>query len=40
VRELAGHLGLPVDQALAFLSAHLPGMVDQASPNGALSHDS
>jgi uncharacterized protein YidB (DUF937 family) len=36
VRELAGHLGLPVDQALNMLSAHLPGLVDQASPNGTL----
>jgi uncharacterized protein YidB (DUF937 family) len=36
VRELAGHLGLPVDQALNVLSAHLPGLVDQASPNGTL----
>ena len=36
VRELAGHLGLPVDQALEYLSSHLPGMVDQASPNGTL----
>ena len=37
VRELAGHLGLPVDQALEMLSAHLPNIVDQASPNGQLS---
>ena len=36
VRELASHLGLPVDQALNMLSAHLPGLVDQASPNGEL----
>ncbi len=36
VRELAGHLGLPLDQALNVLSAHLPGLVDQASPNGQL----
>jgi uncharacterized protein YidB (DUF937 family) len=36
VRELAGHLGLPVDQALDVLSAHLPNIVDQASPNGTL----
>jgi uncharacterized protein YidB (DUF937 family) len=36
VRELAGHLGLPVDAALNVLSAHLPGLVDQASPNGTL----
>jgi uncharacterized protein YidB (DUF937 family) len=37
VRELAGHLGLPVDEALNVLSAHLPNVVDQASPNGTLS---
>jgi uncharacterized protein YidB (DUF937 family) len=36
VRELASHLGLPVDQALNVLSAHLPNLVDQASPNGTL----
>ena len=36
VRELAGHLGLPVDEALNMLSAHLPGLIDQASPNGTL----
>ena len=36
VREIAGHLGLPVDQALNVLSAHLPNLVDQASPNGTL----
>lgn len=36
VRDLAAHLGLPVDQALNVLSAHLPGLVDQASPNGTL----
>jgi uncharacterized protein YidB (DUF937 family) len=35
--ELAQHLGLPVDAALNVLSAHLPGLVDQASPNGTLS---
>ena len=37
VRELAGHLGLPADEALNILSAHLPNLVDQASPNGTLS---
>jgi uncharacterized protein YidB (DUF937 family) len=36
VRELASRLGLPVDAALNVLSAHLPGLVDQASPNGTL----
>jgi uncharacterized protein YidB (DUF937 family) len=36
VREIAQHLGLPVDQALSMLSQHLPNMVDQASPNGEL----
>jgi len=37
VRELASHLGLPVDEALNMLSAHLPNLIDQASPNGTLS---
>jgi uncharacterized protein YidB (DUF937 family) len=37
VREMANHLGLPVDAALNVLSAHLPSLVDQASPNGSLS---
>jgi len=37
VRELAGQLGLPVDEALNMLSAHLPNLVDQASPNGQLT---
>jgi uncharacterized protein YidB (DUF937 family) len=36
VQQIAQHLGLPVDKALGLLSAHLPGMVDQASPNGEL----
>ena len=36
VREIAQHLGVPVDQALNLLSQHLPDMVDKASPNGEL----
>ena len=28
--------GLPVDEALKLLAQHLPGVVDQASPNGTL----
>ncbi len=36
VRHLAEQLGLPVDQALSYLSQHLPAVVDQASPNGTL----
>jgi uncharacterized protein YidB (DUF937 family) len=36
VKEIAQHLGLPVDQALNLLSQHLPAMVDNASPNGVL----
>jgi len=36
VQQIAQHLGLPIDKALALLSQHLPGMVDQASPNGEL----
>jgi uncharacterized protein YidB (DUF937 family) len=36
VQQLAAQLGLPIDDALKFLSEHLPHTVDQASPNGSL----
>jgi uncharacterized protein YidB (DUF937 family) len=36
VQQLAHHFGLPVDEALKLLSAHLPNTVDQASPNGTI----
>jgi uncharacterized protein YidB (DUF937 family) len=36
VKQLAEQFGVPVDQVLQLLSQHLPGTVDQASPNGAL----
>jgi len=36
VQEFARHLGLPVDATLKLLSEHLPGIVDQASPNGTV----
>jgi uncharacterized protein YidB (DUF937 family) len=36
VQQIAQHLGLPIDKALSLLSQHLPTVVDQASPNGAL----
>jgi uncharacterized protein YidB (DUF937 family) len=36
VRQLAQHFGVPVDAALQLLSEHLPGAIDQASPNGTL----
>ena len=36
VKQLAGHFGVPLDQALQVLAQHLPGIVDQASPNGRL----
>jgi uncharacterized protein YidB (DUF937 family) len=36
VQEFARHLGLPVDATLKMLSEHLPGVIDQASPNGTL----
>jgi uncharacterized protein YidB (DUF937 family) len=36
VKQLAAHFGIPVDAALKMLSEHLPGVVDQASPNGVL----
>src|ERR1700686_639099 len=36
VRELAQHFGVSPDTALKLLSVHLPGVIDKASPEGAL----
>jgi uncharacterized protein YidB (DUF937 family) len=36
VKQIAQHFGIPVDQALKVLADHLPGVVDQASPNGKI----
>jgi uncharacterized protein YidB (DUF937 family) len=36
VKELAQHFGVSPDAALKLLSEHLPGVIDQASPNGVL----
>ena len=36
IRQLAQHFGVPADAALKLLSEHLPGYVDQASPNGTI----
>jgi uncharacterized protein YidB (DUF937 family) len=36
VRQMAEHFGVPPDAALKLLSEHLPGVIDQASPSGAL----
>ena len=36
VKELAQHFGVSPDAALKLLSEHLPGVIDQASPNGGL----
>ena len=36
VQQIANQLGVPVDQALKFLTEHLPNAVDRASPNGTL----
>jgi uncharacterized protein YidB (DUF937 family) len=36
VKQIAQHFGVPVDDALKMLSEHLPGIVDQASPNGKI----
>jgi uncharacterized protein YidB (DUF937 family) len=36
VKELAQHFGVSPDAALKLLSEHLPGVIDQASPGGAL----
>jgi uncharacterized protein YidB (DUF937 family) len=37
VRELAQHFGVDPDAALKLLAEHLPGVVDQASPQGTLN---
>ncbi len=36
VQSLAQKTGLPVDQLLAQISQHLPGMVDGMTPNGTV----
>ncbi|HMF26531.1 MAG TPA: YidB family protein [Pseudolabrys sp.] len=36
VRQIAQRFGIPVDDALKMLADHLPGVVDQASPNGKI----
>jgi uncharacterized protein YidB (DUF937 family) len=36
VKQIAQHFGVPVDQALKMLADNLPGVVDQASPNGKI----
>ena len=36
VKQLAQHFGVDPDAALKLLAQHLPGVVDQASPNGTL----
>jgi uncharacterized protein YidB (DUF937 family) len=36
IGELAQHFGVSPEAALKLLSEHLPGVIDQASPNGAL----
>ena len=36
VKQIAQHLGVPADEALKMLAEHLPGVVDQASPNGKI----
>ena len=36
VKQLAQHFGIDPDAALKLLAEHLPNVVDQASPNGAL----
>jgi uncharacterized protein YidB (DUF937 family) len=37
VQQLAQHFGVSPDAALKLLSEHLPGVIDQASPNGNLT---
>jgi uncharacterized protein YidB (DUF937 family) len=36
VKALAQHFGVDPDAALNLLAQHLPGVIDQASPNGKL----
>jgi len=36
VEQLAARFGVPADAALKLLAEHLPGVVDQASPNGTV----
>jgi uncharacterized protein YidB (DUF937 family) len=36
VKQLAQHFGVSPDAALKLLSEHLPGVIDKASPDGAL----
>jgi uncharacterized protein YidB (DUF937 family) len=36
VKELAQHFGVSPDAAMKLLSEHLPGVIDNASPGGAL----
>lgn len=36
IRQIAEHFGVAPDAALKLLSEHLPGIVDKASPDGAL----
>jgi uncharacterized protein YidB (DUF937 family) len=38
VKQLAQHFGVDPDAALKLLAEHLPGVVDQASPNGVITH--
>lgn len=36
IKQIAQHFGVSVDDALKALSDHLPGIVDEASPNGTI----
>lgn len=36
VSQIAQHFGIPVGDALKVLAEKLPGIVDEASPNGAI----
>jgi uncharacterized protein YidB (DUF937 family) len=36
IRQIAEHFGVAPDAALKLLSEHLPGIIDKASPDGAL----
>jgi uncharacterized protein YidB (DUF937 family) len=40
VAQLANAVGLPTDKILSVLSEHLPGAIDEMSPNGKLQEPS
>lgn len=39
VKQIAGKLGLSMDDASEMLAKHLPGVIDKLTPNGKLESD-